>query len=172
MMKLTVMGNLGGDAELRSENGKQFVSMSIASTETFQKGDGTKEERTQWISATLNGDGGKLLQYLKKGTKVYVTGDPVARMYHSEKQRQLVAGFKVFIRDIELVSVNTDDVPRTLYDIDGAAHAVTKHFYCPDAAGLSLYGRTGQEFGVDANGWVAPIQQEQVEATTNEEEKA
>ena len=70
MMKLTVMGNLGGDAELRSENGKQFVSMSIASTETFQKGDGTKEERTQWISATLNGDGGKLLPYLKKGTKV------------------------------------------------------------------------------------------------------
>ena len=157
MNKLEVIGNLGADAEVKVENGKKFVSLSIADTRRRKKADGTTEEKTMWVSATINGDGGELMKYLVKGVKVWATGDMEVRTYHSEKQRCLVAGVKMFVRDIQLISTNVDDVPRDLYDEDGVAHRVTKHFYCDTAKDVQLYNRAGENFTVDKKGWVAKV---------------
>ena len=157
MNKLEVIGNLGADAEVKVENGKKFVSLSIADTRRRKKADGTTEEKTMWVSATINGDGGELMKYLVKGVKVWASGDMEVRTYHSEKQRCLVAGVKMFVRDIQLISTNVDDVPRDLYDEDGVAHRVTKHFYCDTAKKKQLYNRTGECFNVDKQGWVAKV---------------
>ena len=46
MNKLEVIGNLGADAEVKVENGKKFVSLSIADTRRRKKADGTTEEKT------------------------------------------------------------------------------------------------------------------------------
>lgn len=154
MNRLEVIGNLGADAEVKTENGKQFVSLSIADTRRRKKADGTIQESTMWVSATINGDGGELLKYLIKGAKVCAIGDMEVRMYHSEKQRALVAGVKMFVRDIQLISTNVDDVPRDLYDADGVAHRVTKHFYCDTAKKKELYNRSGEVFTCDKQGWV------------------
>lgn len=156
MLKLTVLGNLGSDAEVRNENGHQFVSLSIAHTDRRTSADGQTVETTTWVSATINGDGGKLLPYLKKGTKVCAYGDAAVRTYHSEKQRALVAGIKLFVRDIELVSVNTDTVPRSLYNKDGAIVETQKYFHVNNPAG-ELYDRQGSVYQVDENGWVTPM---------------
>lgn len=156
MLKLIVSGNLGANAELHNENGKQFVSMSIAHTRRFRDGSGNEKEETQWISATLNGDGGKLLPYLVKGARVHCIGDPEVRMFHSEKQRALVAGLKIFIRDIELLGGNPEPVPRDLYDKNGAAHQVLKYYNVPNVPAGELYSRQGEIYAVDANGWVTP----------------
>ena len=171
MLKFIVEGNLGGDAEKRTENGRTFVSMSIADTTRRTDENGQVKEKTQWISATINGDGGNLLPYLKKGARVHVIGDGEVRMYHSEKQRALVAGLKVFIREIELTGGSPEAVPRDLYDTDGVAHRVSKYYHCPDAAGSILYNRGGEPFTVDANGWVSAtgVQGQQESDTTNEE---
>lgn len=161
MQKKIIVGNLGADAELKTENGRQFVSMSIANTERRKKDDGTYTETTTWVSATLNGDGGNLLQYLKKGAKVYAYGDYTVRMYHSEKQRALVAGVNLYIRDIELLSTNTDAVPRDLYDETGAAHRITKYYWVQDAKKTMLYDRNGAGYLVDEQGFVWPPNNEQ-----------
>lgn len=154
MNRLEVIGNLGADAEVKAENGKQFVSLSIADTRRRKKADGTTQESTMWVSATINGDGGELLKYLVKGAKVCAIGEMEVRTYHSEKQRALVAGVKMFVRDIQLISTNVDDVPRDLYDADGVAHHVTKHFYCDTAKKKELYNRSGEVFTCDKQGWV------------------
>ena len=167
MNKLEVIGNLGADAEVKTENGKKFVSLSIADTRRRKKSDGTVQESTMWISATINGDGGELLKYLVKGTKVWATGDMEVRTYHSEKQRALVAGVKMFVRDIQLISTNVDDVPRDLYDEDGVAHHVSKHFYCDTAKEKNLYNRSGEEFTCDKSGWVTKVP---VSGTTDTQE--
>lgn len=167
MNKLEVIGNLGADAEVKTENGKKFVSLSIADTRRRKKSDGTVAESTMWISATINGDGGELLKYLVKGTKVWATGDMEVRTYHSEKQRALVAGVKMFVRDIQLISTNVDDVPRDLYDEDGVAHHVSKHFYCDTAKEKTLYNRSGEEFTCDKSGWVTKVP---VSGTTDTQE--
>lgn len=169
MNKLEVIGNLGADAEVKVENGKKFVSLSIADTRRRKKADGTTEEKTLWVSATINGDGGELMQYLVKGVKVWATGDMEVRTYHSEKQRCLVAGVKMFVRDIQLISTNVDEVPRDLYDKDGVAHRVTKHFYCDTAKGTDLYNKTGEMFTTSKEGWVAKVV-EQADANPNGEQ--
>lgn len=171
MLKFIVEGNLGGDAEKKTENGRTFVSMSIADTTRRADESGQVKEKTQWISATINGDGGNLLPYLKKGARVHVIGDGEVRMYHSEKQRALVAGLKVFVREIELTGSSPEAVPRDLYDTDGVAHRISKYYHCPDAPGSILYNRSGEPFTVDANGWVSAtgLQGQQESATTNDD---
>lgn len=172
MNRLEVIGNLGADAEVKTENGSKFVSLSIADTRRVKKQDGTYDEKTLWISATINGDGGNLLPYLVKGAKVSAIGEMDVRTYHSEKQRALVAGVKLFIRDISLISTNVDDVPRDLYDEDGVAHHVGKFYYCDTAKGKTLFSRNGTNFVSDPNGWVTPapaqVPQEPAAETTTE----
>lgn len=154
MQKKIIVGNLGADAEVRRENGREFVSMSIANTERRKREDGTIVETTNWVSATLNGNGGNLLQYLKKGARVYAYGDYSVRMFHSEKQRALVAGVNLFIRDIELIATNTDPIPRDLYDEEGIAHTIQKYYWCVDAKKCQLYDRRGLPYLVDDAGFV------------------
>lgn len=168
MIKMQIIGNLGADAQVYSENGSKFVKLSIADTVHRKKADGTTEEKTTWVSATINGDGGELIKYLTKGTKVYASGDARVKTFHSEKQRALVAGIDLFIRDIQLISVNRDDVPRDLYDIEGNAHAISKWFYSPEVRNQPLYSRNGEEYIVDDNGWVRPVQQVNGEAPATE----
>lgn len=168
MFKVIIEGNLGGNAELRNDNGHQFVSMSVAHTTRRTLEDGQVKESTLWVSATINGDGGNLLPYLVKGARVHIIGDGELRTYHSEKQRALVAGLKVFVREIELVGGAPEAVPRDLYDVDGVAHRIAKYYYCPDVRDQVLLNRGGEQFVVDANGWVSPTNVQQVPAATSD----
>lgn len=156
MQKKIIVGNLGADAEVKRENGREFVSFSIANTERRRKDDGSYEEKTNWVSATLNGNGGNLLQYLKKGAKVYAYGDYSVRMFHSEKQRALVAGVNLYVRDIELISTNVDAVPRDLYDEDGVAYRIAKLFWLNGKKKCQLYDRNGTPYLIDDKGFVWP----------------
>lgn len=179
MIKLIVEGNLGANAEVKNENGHQFVSMNIAENRRYtDPTTGETKEKTQWVSATLNGDGGNLLQYLVKGARVHIIGDAEVRQYHSEKQRALVAALKVYVREIELVGGTPEAVPRDLYDINGVAHRVLKYYHVPDVRNQILLNRSGEQFTVDENGWVSPTNvqatndqpQEQAEETQQQEE--
>lgn len=172
MNRYEVIGNLGANAEVKNENGKKFVSLRIADTRVRTKSDGSKEEKTVWVSATINGDGGNLLQYLVKGTKVWATGEMELQLYHSEKQRSLVAGVKLFVRDIQLISTNVDDVPRDLYDEHGAAHRTAKYYLCQDVKGTKLFDRAGREYSVDESGWVSQISTVLNLGTINDEHAA
>ena len=160
MLKLQIIGNLGSDAEVLKEQGSQFVKLSIAHTEKRKSEDGHEREVTTWVSATINGDGGNLMPYLKKGTRVYAYGDIALRVFHSEKERRMMAGINLFIRNIELLGGSSDNVPRDLYDIDGVAHRVGKYYYVADVRNQPLYDRSAAEYLVDASGWVTKLQPE------------
>lgn len=171
MLKLQIVGNLGSDAELYSENGHKFVKLSIAHTERRRNPDGSDRESTTWVSATINGDGGNLFQYLKKGTKVYAYGDVSLRVYHSEKERRMMPGMNLFIRDIELVGAQVDEVPRDLYDNDGVAYKVSKFFHCPGSKPGLLMSKSGAQFAVSDQGWVTPVTTQAAAGTTLDSEE-
>jgi hypothetical protein len=65
-------------------------------------------------------------------------------------------------------------VPRDLYDIEGNAHAISKWFYSAEVRNQPLNSRNGEEFTVDGNGWVRPVQQvngeEPADASSNNDE--
>lgn len=103
MIKVEIIGNLGADAMLQEKNGNRFVAFRVANTDKWvDKATGQVVESTQWISCTLNGDGGALLPYLKKGTKVFVRGNAQFVVFSSAKTRQMEVGVNLFVREIEL----------------------------------------------------------------------
>lgn len=155
MIKLTIIGNLGADAELKNQDGRSYVSFRVAHSERRQQADGTTKETTLWVSCTINGDGGRLLGWLKKGTKVFVQGDADVRLYNSSKDHCLKAGLNCYVRDLELISTNVDAVPRELYDSNGVAHPVTKAYGVTSFADGTLYDRNSQAYQV-TKGWVVP----------------
>lgn len=98
MLRLQVIGNLGADAERKEANGRRFVSFRVAHSE--KRSDGT--EVTNWVACAMNGDGGKLIDYLKKGVKVWVEGRPRIRTYSSPKTHQIEAGIDLSVDNVEL----------------------------------------------------------------------
>lgn len=76
--KVTLIGNLGKDPEIRSfQNGGRVAHLSIATSESWKdKESGERKERTEWHRISVMSDGLVTVaeKYLKKGAKVYVEG--------------------------------------------------------------------------------------------------
>lgn len=154
MKYLTVIGNLGADAEARREEGREFLSMSIADTTTKRREDGATTETTEWISATYNGNHSELLPYLKKGQKIMAIGECATRLFSSKKDRCMKAGINLYIREIRLLGSNPDTVPSRLYDYNGQERPVTKYYWAGPSEEGRLYDRRGQAYEVTPEGWV------------------
>lgn len=103
MFKVEVIGNLGADAVVKSENGRDWVQFNVAHTDKWKSDDGTVHEQTQWVSCFINGRDTKALPYLVKGKQVFVRGDARLRTYSSEQQRGVVAGISINVREYELI---------------------------------------------------------------------
>ena len=102
MLQIEIIGNIGNDAEVKNINGKDFVSFSVAHSE---KVNGT--EHTTWVSALMNGNGGNLLQYLKKGAKVFVRGRGSVKAY-TDQSGQAKAATNVYVSEIILCDLKNN----------------------------------------------------------------
>lgn len=75
--KVTLIGNLGADVELRYlPNGSAVATLSVATTRKWKdKQTNEKREETEWHRVTLFQKLAEIAgQYLKKGSKVYLEG--------------------------------------------------------------------------------------------------
>lgn len=74
--KITLVGNLGRDPELRyTGNGTPVASFSMATNERRKDKDGSPEDVTTWFRVTLWGKQAELAsQHLVKGRQVYIDG--------------------------------------------------------------------------------------------------
>jgi single-strand DNA-binding protein len=74
--KVTLVGNLGKDPEVRRmTSGDPVVNLSIATSETWKK-DGERQERTEWHRIVIFNKhiASVAEKYLRKGSKVYLEG--------------------------------------------------------------------------------------------------
>jgi single-strand DNA-binding protein len=71
-----VIGNLGGDPELRHlPSGQPVVGFSIATDEAYTDKQGQKQEHVEWHRIVAFGKLAEICsQYLKRGRQVYVEG--------------------------------------------------------------------------------------------------
>lgn len=167
MFKIEVIGNLGADAQIKGENGRQFISFNVAHTDTWTDDAGQKHEQTQWVSCIINDVESKVRQYLVKGKTVFVRGDARLRVFSSEKERRMVAGVTVNVREIELIGGSTRDVPRQLYDKDGFFLNIYEAYYIDPTIKnkpAELFDRQMNVYNVDKNGYVTKVQQATAEA--------
>lgn len=168
MQQLTVMGNLGADAQVREDNGRKFVTFKVADTTKFTNQKGETKETTTWISCVMNGDGGNLLPYLKQGTKVLVVGRPAYKVYSSEKARAMMAGVDLHVLSVELAGGSSDDVPRKLVDPHTSEIIdVQKLYWTNQVKETVLYGVRGGSYQVDKKGFILPIQEQQDDSNQN-----
>jgi single-strand DNA-binding protein len=78
--RVTLIGNVGADPEIRAAGSGRVAQFSVATTRQWTSPAGEKQEKTEWhrIVAWDNARGAKLAdiveKYVKKGDKIYVEG--------------------------------------------------------------------------------------------------
>ncbi len=74
--KITIIGNLGKDPEMRyTPSGQAVTSFPIATNRTYNGADGQKVKETTWFRASAWGKQAEVCNnYLHKGSKVYIEG--------------------------------------------------------------------------------------------------
>lgn len=80
------IGNLGADPEVKSfQNGGRVCNLRLAVTERWKK-DGEQKERTEWVTIAIFSEGlvGVAERFLRKGSKVYVSGKMQTRKWQDQ----------------------------------------------------------------------------------------
>jgi single-strand DNA-binding protein len=94
--KVTLIGNLGKDPELRyTSSGVAVSTFSMATSESWKDPEGNTQERTQWHSIVAWRKLAEIVgEYLKKGSKIYLEGRLQYRNYDDKN------GVKRYVTEI------------------------------------------------------------------------
>jgi single-strand DNA-binding protein len=84
--KVILIGNLGGDPELRHTPGNvPVVNFTVATNESWVNKDGAREERTEWHRVVAWRKLAEICsEYLHKGTQVYIEGRLQTRSWEDQ----------------------------------------------------------------------------------------
>lgn len=85
--KVILVGNLGGDPEIRyMPNGSAVANITIATSESWRdKATGEQREKTEWHRVALFGKLAEVAgEYLRKGSQVYIEGQLQTRKWQDQ----------------------------------------------------------------------------------------
>lgn len=87
MVRMQAIGHLGRDAVTNNVNGKTVINFTVAHTEKSRDAQGNPKDKTIWVDCAYWTERTAVAQYLKKGTQVYVEGQPDIRTYTTQDGR-------------------------------------------------------------------------------------
>lgn len=94
MINLSIIGNIGKDAEIVTIKERKFCKFNVATK--------FNETVTQWISCLKEDKDEKLKPYLLKGTQVFCSGKPKFNAY-KDKEGNTHADTSLFVTEFEFV---------------------------------------------------------------------
>ena len=103
--KVTLIGNLGNDPEVRSTTGgNRVATFSLATSRTWNDAGGQKQEKTEWHRCVVwNTKSSQLAdiveRYVKKGDKLYVEGRIEYRQWQ-DKDGQTRYSTEINVREL------------------------------------------------------------------------
>lgn len=104
--KVTLIGNVGQDPEIRStQDGREIANFSLATTENWKdKNTGEKQVKTEWHRITVFSQGlvGVIKNYVKKGSKLYIEGQLQTRKWTDK------SGIEKYTTEIVLQNYNSN----------------------------------------------------------------
>jgi single-strand DNA-binding protein len=107
--KVTLIGNLGSDPEVRSATGgNRVANFSLATSRTWNDASGAKQEKTEWHRCVVwNTKFSQLAdvveRYVKKGDKLYVEGRIEYRQWQ-DKDGQTKYSTEINVRELIMLS--------------------------------------------------------------------
>jgi len=115
--KIIIVGNLGGDPEMRYTPGGQAVTnFSVASNRKYTSSDGQRVDETTWFRVSVWGRQAETSnQFLRRGSKVLVEGrlkpDPATgnpRTY-TRQDGTVGASFEITANWVQFLSTRAED---------------------------------------------------------------
>lgn len=86
--KVTLIGNLGKDPEIRTtQDGREIASFGLATSESWKdKNTGERKSKTEWHKIVVFNPGiiGVIKSYVKKGSKLYLEGSLQTRKWEKD----------------------------------------------------------------------------------------
>ena len=92
--KITLLGNVGKDPEIRTVGDSQVASFGVAVTDKWTDKSGERKEKTTWFNISVwqsgaNGLVKSVVQpYVKKGSMVFIDGTPEIQEYEKDGVKQ------------------------------------------------------------------------------------
>jgi single-strand DNA-binding protein len=111
--KVTLIGNLGSDPEVRATpGGGRVAQFSLATSRTWNDQSGVKQEKTEWHRCVAwNTKGAQLAdvveRYVKKGEKLFVEGRVEYRQW-TDKEGQTRYSTEINVRELILLGGRRD----------------------------------------------------------------
>lgn len=99
-MKVTALGNIGRDPELKyGQSGTAVLNFSLACTEKFFDKNREQKEKTEWVNCVVFGKQAEgLANHLKKGECIFIEGGLETSKY--EKDSVTMYSTKVIVRQV------------------------------------------------------------------------
>jgi single-strand DNA-binding protein len=108
MLKALIIGHLGKDAVINTtQNGTAVINFSVAHSESFKDKDGNKQTKTVWCDCSWWTDKHAIVPYLKKGTQVYIEGNPEVKTF-SKQDGSTGASLSIRVLSCQLLGGNSN----------------------------------------------------------------
>lgn len=123
--KVTLIGNLGNDPEVRSTTGgNRVATFSLATSRTWNDQSGSKQEKTEWHRCVVwNTKGSQLAdiveKYVKKGDKLFVEGRIEYRQWQ-DKDGQTRYSTEINVRELIMLGGGRGGAGGGDFDSDSA----------------------------------------------------
>jgi single-strand DNA-binding protein len=107
--KVTLIGNLGSDPEVRSTTGgNRVATFSLATSRSWNSASGEKQEKTEWHRCVVWNSKASTLadvveKYVHKGDKLYVEGRIEYRQWQ-DKEGQTRYSTEINVRELIMLS--------------------------------------------------------------------
>ena len=124
--KVTLIGNLGNDPEVRSTTGgNRVATFSLATSRSWNDASGAKQEKTEWHRCVVwNTKSSQLAdiveKYVKKGDKLYVEGRIEYRQWQ-DKDGQTRYSTEINVRELIMLGGGAGGGGRGGSDFDSEA---------------------------------------------------
>jgi len=97
--KVNLIGFLGNDAEIRTNNNRSITTLSLATKSSYKK-DGEYISHTEWHRCVVFGKLSEFAGTLKKGAHILVEGELRSREYDSKKKNAKIRVWEVRVDSI------------------------------------------------------------------------
>lgn len=141
MLVIEFCGFVGNDAEIKEFNGQKFISFNVATSERYKDAQGNTVSRTTWIRCLKPGES-TVVQYLKKGTQVFVRGDFSAKTFTGASGIQV--GVNCRVRELQLLGTKQDAGQTTTQAGQPVAPAPAQP-QAPAYGGSNPFGETNEK---------------------------